>query len=74
MPDAAQDPRFRNYRYVVEEPHARFFAAHRVTGPTGEPIGALCVWDDTPRSFDDVEGDLLRELARRVERVLNPAA
>jgi hypothetical protein len=74
VPDAQADPRFREYAFVTGDPHIRFFAAHPLEGPSGERIGALCVYDSRPREFDQAERDLLAALADRLETALGRSA
>jgi hypothetical protein len=69
--DAQEDPRFSDYAYVTGDPRIRFFAGHAIEGPSGERIGALCVYDPSPRGFDDAERALLRALAARLEAALS---
>lgn len=68
--DASRDERFRDYAYVTGDPHIRFFAGHPVEGPSGDRIGALCVYDPEPRRFDEAERALLRTLAEQLETAL----
>lgn len=70
VPDAREDPRFRNHTGVTGEPGARFFAGHPVEGPTGERIGVLGMYDTVPREFDEASQELLRNLALQLEKVL----
>ncbi|MEC5183744.1 hypothetical protein RCH12_001199 [Cryobacterium sp. MP_3.1] len=63
VPDARLDPRFRNNPLVVSGPRLRFYAGFPIESPSGERIGALCVYDQNPRSQEDVDLVLLRELA-----------
>jgi hypothetical protein len=68
--DASRDVRFRDYAYVTGDPRIRFFAGHPIEGPSGDRIGALCVYDPEPRRFDEAERALLRTLAGRLETAL----
>jgi hypothetical protein len=69
--DAKEDPRFAENPMVVGEPFVRFYAGFPIEAPSGERIGALCVVDTAPRPpLDEVNVDLLRELALRVQREL----
>ncbi|MGY4857474.1 GAF domain-containing protein [Cryobacterium sp. AP23] len=63
VPDALLDDRFRDSPLVVAGPRLRFYAGFPIESPTGERIGALCVYDEQPRSVDSVDVVLLRELA-----------
>lgn len=73
VPDARADDRFRDNALVVGEPHIRFYAGFPVESPSGEPLGALCVFDPEPRpadTVDTVDTVLLREVALMVQREL----
>lgn len=70
VPDARVDARFSTSSIVTGPPAVRFYAGYPVLSPTGEPIGALCVFDPGPRSADDVDLELLRRLASMVESEL----
>lgn len=63
VPDATLDDRFRDNPLVVDGPRLRFYAGFPIESPTGERIGALCVYDEQPRSAESVDVVLLRELA-----------
>jgi len=63
VPDALLDDRFRTNPLVVSGPRLRFYAGFPIESPSGERIGALCVYDEMPRSVADVDVVLLRELA-----------
>jgi hypothetical protein len=63
VPDALLDDRFRDNALVSGAPRLRFYAGFPIESPSGERIGALCVYDETPRSADSVDVVLLRELA-----------
>ena len=68
--DARNDERFRDIPQVVGEPHVRFYAGFPVNSPDGERLGALCVFDPSPRRRDDVNMSLLRELAHLLQEEL----
>ena len=72
VPDAALDPRFQNNPKVTGIfGNIRFYAAHPIAAPGGERIGALCIYDETPRDFSDAEAKILRDLALWVEHELS---
>ncbi|MBL3823598.1 MULTISPECIES: sensor domain-containing phosphodiesterase [unclassified Marinobacter] len=71
--DAAKDPRFRNNPLVTGKPHIRFYAGMPVREPSGFKIGTLCIIDDKPRMFTEIELDVLRSLASIVEDELERA-
>ena len=70
VPDALLDPRFRDNPLVVSGPHLRFYAGFPIESPSGERIGALCVYDREPRSEEGVDVVLLRELALLLQNEL----
>lgn len=70
IPDARNDLRFAGNPLVVNEPHIRFYAGAVLRGPTGQPVGTLCLIDHKPRDLSEREHDRLRELAHLVEREL----
>ena len=70
VPDARADDRFRANALVVGDPHIRFYAGFPVESPSGEPLGAICVFDPDPRPADTVNTVLLREVALMVQREL----
>ncbi|MBW4935052.1 sensor domain-containing phosphodiesterase [Marinobacter sp. F4206] len=65
--DAAQDPRFRNNPLVTDEPHIRFYAGMPVREPSGFKLGTLCIIDDQPRTYTEIDLDVLRTLASLIE-------
>lgn len=63
--DATGDQRFAGSPLVTQSPAIRFYAGAPVQCPDGVNIGALCVFDDAPRtSFSDDDGRRLTMLAR----------
>ena len=70
VPDALLDDRFRDNPLVVSGPRMRFYAGFPIESPSGERIGALCVYDQNPRSDEGVDVVLLRELALLLQNEL----
>ncbi|AWN17381.1 sensor domain-containing phosphodiesterase [Salinisphaera sp. LB1] len=68
--DTAADPAFRDNSLVTGYPHIRFYAGRAIRGPTGQAVGALCIIDYKPRTFDDRAQDILIELGALVEAEL----
>ncbi|RPE78651.1 MULTISPECIES: GAF domain-containing protein [unclassified Frondihabitans] len=50
----------------------RFYAGYPLEAADGTRIGALCVFDEQPRSADSVDVALLRDLALAIQRELEP--
>ena len=67
VPDALEDERFIENPLVTGPPKIRFYAGYPIEGPGGERLGALCIFDPTPRAFSGAEKNLLRELAHWVQ-------
>jgi GAF domain len=65
--DVTEDDRFPAANVEGEEP-VRFYAGFPVEAPAGERIGALCVFDTSPRDPATVDRALLRDLALMVQR------
>lgn len=63
VPDATKDPRFADNPLVVGEFGLRFYAGAPIIGPSGHPLGAICVIDREPRDINDETLDQLRQLA-----------
>ncbi|GAC1336898.1 MAG: hypothetical protein NVSMB14_04440 [Isosphaeraceae bacterium] len=68
--DAAEDERFRDNPLVTGDPHIRFYAGHPLHGPGGHKVGTLCIADKRPRTLEGDDLEMLREMARIVEREL----
>jgi hypothetical protein len=65
--DATTDPRFAENPFVMGDPNLRFYAGQPLQAPGGEQVGTLCVMDTVPRTMDEHELDLLRDLAGWVQ-------
>ena len=68
--DATKDPRFSGNPLVVGDFGLRFYAGAPIFGPSGHPLGALCVIDREPREVSDSMLDQLRQLAIGVSSAL----
>jgi diguanylate cyclase (GGDEF)-like protein len=66
IPDATEDPRFRDNPMVVGEPHVRFYAGAPLVMRDGSAVGTLCVIDHSPRTLTEVQLTGLRSLADQV--------
>ncbi|MBO6850769.1 MAG: EAL domain-containing protein [Marinobacter sp.] len=71
--DATKDPRFSKNPFVTGKPFIRFYAGMPVREPSGYKIGTVCIIDDKPRHFSEVDLDVLRNLASLVEDELERA-
>jgi GAF domain-containing protein len=65
-----EDPRFAENPLVTADPHLRFYIGYPIEAPNGERIGALCVYDRTPRTIYGSEETTIRDLAIQIEREL----
>jgi GAF domain-containing protein len=68
--DATLDQRFHVNPLVTGGPNIRFYAGFPVDSPDGERIGALCIFDSSPRPAGEVDLALLREFAVLVQNEL----
>ncbi len=66
IPDTLQNERFKDNPFVVGDPGIRFYAGAPLHTPDGHNIGALCVLDSMPRSFEVEQLEVLTDLARIV--------
>jgi diguanylate cyclase (GGDEF)-like protein len=63
VPDATEDPRFRDNLHVRTNPGVRFYAGVPLRTRDGFDVGSLCILDIAPRSFDAEQVALLEDLA-----------
>ena len=69
--DARLDPRFARLGIVQRPPGIRFYAGVPVHSDSGMVIGALCVFDSSPRqSFGEDDLNLLKELGVMTARAV----
>lgn len=68
--DTLKNRIFADSYLVVCPPKVRFYAGVPVHARSGEPIGALCVIDRSPRSFPWSHYLLLKKMAGQVEEQL----
>lgn len=70
VPDAQEDPRFRNNPLVTDSPSIRFYAGMPLRSSNGLAFGTLCVIDTHARQLSEDEAAALRDLAAIVRREL----
>ncbi len=67
IPDTTIDPRVSDNPCVVRDGGIRSYAGAAISGPTGMPLGALCVYDHVPRTFSSERLEQLKYMAIGVE-------
>ncbi len=67
IPDTHADPRFVTHRAVAAPSGVRFYAGASLETPTGERLGALCVFDTVPRQ---PTAEQVRELQQLADEVM----
>jgi GAF domain-containing protein len=68
--DARRDPRVSGRRLAAGPTGARFYAGVPIHTWDGYRIGALCIYDRSPRAMRDADLQELHELAGRIEQEL----
>lgn len=68
--DATTDARMQDNPLVTGFPYIRFYAGAPISTTTGEPIGALCIIDPSPRTLSEAQIDSLRMLANQVGKLI----
>lgn len=66
VPDALNDPRFKDNPLVTGSPHIRFYAGTPLAMADGLNVGTLCVIDHEPRELDSEQLEGLRTVAKQV--------
>jgi diguanylate cyclase (GGDEF)-like protein len=66
--DALADDRFKDNPLVVGDPYYRFYAGVPLRNSNGFKMGTLCILDHVPRTMQDEDLSMLRDLARMAER------
>lgn len=66
VPNALEDPRFRDNPLVLQDPKIRFYAGAPLTTQSGHNLGTLCAIDRRPRNLTGDQKALLLELAQIV--------
>jgi diguanylate cyclase (GGDEF)-like protein len=68
VPDALLDERFHDNPLVVGDPNFRFYAGCPLSVPNGSKLGTLRLIDVEPRTLDEGDRELLRDLTRMAEQ------
>ncbi|MBS9405602.1 GAF domain-containing protein [Halomonas sp. TRM85114] len=68
--DALVDDVFCHHKAVVGSPFVRFYAGTVLRGPTGQPLGTLCILDTSPRQLTDMERSWLVTFGHLVEELI----
>lgn len=63
VPNALEDPRFRDNPLVLQDPKIRFYAGAPLTNQAGQKVGTLCAIDRQSRNLTDDQKLLFRDLA-----------
>ena len=69
--DALEDERFADNPLVTDEPKIRFYAGAPLRYLDGNKLGTLCLIDQEPRTMDEEDCTLLRDLAEMAEGELS---
>jgi diguanylate cyclase (GGDEF)-like protein len=69
--DALHDPRFHDNPLVIGGPGIRFYAGEPLRNSAGFLIGTLCIISRQPREFGEADKEILQDLGRTVELVLD---
>lgn len=64
-PDLAVDPYFKDFPFVVNEPHYRFYCSMPLVTREGYSIGTICVMDFAPKYLTPEQIESLKRLARQ---------
>ena len=66
VPDLTADEHFRNFHFVANEPHFKFYCAMPLITPDGYAIGTICVMDFKPHQLTIEQQESLRRLAQQL--------
>jgi diguanylate cyclase (GGDEF)-like protein len=70
IPDLAEDTELMVAPFVVEDPRFRFYAGAPVRLENGQPVGAFCILDQSPRRFSPSEEQSLLRFAQIASALL----
>jgi class 3 adenylate cyclase len=65
-PDLSTDVRYKDFHFVVNEPHFRFYCGVPLVTREGYSIGSICVMDFQPRTLAVEQLESLKRLARQL--------
>lgn len=71
LPDTLEDSFFCNHPAVVKDPFIRFYMGSVLRGPTGQPLGTLCIMDTQSRYLTRVQRSWLITFSLLVEDLIN---
>jgi diguanylate cyclase (GGDEF)-like protein len=74
IPDTFEDGLFHNHPAAHGEQPLRFYASVVLYGPTGQPIGTLCMNDTVPRKLTSEQRSWLKDFAWLVQHEINREA
>jgi class 3 adenylate cyclase len=64
--DLKADPRFKDFHFVVNDPHFRFYCGVPLVTREGYSIGTICVMDFEPRTLTVEQFESVKRLARQL--------
>jgi sigma-B regulation protein RsbU (phosphoserine phosphatase) len=73
IPDAAADPVFRTIPGIGGEGGIRFYAGYPLFGPTGHPVGTLCIYDTDARQLEPEQVEAFAEIAAWAQNEIDRA-
>ncbi len=68
--NALKDNLFKNNKYVVGEPHVRFYTGTSLVTPSGAAIGTVCLMDNRERELSEEKNKAIKLIAKRVIKTL----
>lgn len=71
IPDLLEDHCFKQHPAAQADPPVRFYAGSVIYGPTGKPIGALSLSDQSPRRLSAIERHRLEAFAKIIQHEIN---
>lgn len=68
--DLKSDPRFEDNPLVTQSPNLRFYAGAPIVARSGHALGTIAIADIKPRSFNNAQSGVLRDLSTLVMTAL----